>query len=942
MRDELIHLKNVETNNLKKLDVGIPLDRLTVVTGVSGSGKSSLVFDTLYSEAYRRYAESLSSFARQYLKALPKPPLDGVENLPAAIAVRQARSGASNRSTVGTMTELLDVVRILFAYLSEIYCCGHLIRKETGESIAQHTYQVAQRKKVMVLASLAEWKHLKAKELKEQLMAQGFTRAYCEEKVCKIEESTAKALRSGYVIIDRLQTTDDNYRRFVDAAELALKLGRGRATVLDDQDAFHHFDASLSCPSCSRSYVEPSLSLFNFNHPLGACSSCQGFGRVAQLDPEKIIPDREASLRSRGVLAWNFGQHERYYQLAEKSAKKFGIKPTQSFSRYSSAQWNWLLHGDPDGHFSGIEGYFRWLDSKKYKAHYRIHAARFRSYVQCPECEGKRLNRQALSCLIDGCNIDDIGNWTIKDLLQWFESLTSRRQQVEGRRNLALGVQEAIEEGCHRLGYLQKIGLPYLSLNRSSKTLSGGETQRINMARSLGNSLTATLFCLDEPSAGLHPRDSKNLLDVMRELRNQGNTVVVVEHERQIIDGAEHLIEIGPKAGHEGGYITYEGPPRQKAAADPEPELFEWSSWGPMPSTRFLKLRGAQTHNLQGIDVRVPTATLTVVCGVSGSGKTSLVKHTLFPMLRQALGLDKADDADETQTRAQSVGPKSVLKDLEDVVLVSQEGVGRSTRSNIASYLGIYDSVRKLLASTPLAQGRKLKPGYFSFNVPGGRCEVCKGLGTVEEDLSFLGEMQVTCPECQGKRFQEAALEVRYNNSTILDILKMTIIEARGFFHDQRDLRKTFDTVISMGLGYLTLGQHTSSFSGGEAQRLKITKFLLSKQKTGQRLFIFDEPTTGLSDQDVQHLLEQLRFLTRAGHTVVVVEHHLGVIQAADWAIEIGPDAADAGGQLVFEGLPRDLRNAATATSEFLRTRPNRAGRPRQRSVAKTKGQDYL
>ena len=913
MDHQEIVLNNVQTNNLKKLDIRIPLNSYTVVTGVSGSGKSSLVFDTLYGEAYRRYAESLSSFARQYLKALPKPDIDQVDNLPAAIAVKQARSGQSNRSTVGTMTELIDVLRILFAHLSDIYCCGHLIRRETGETMAQHMYQVLESGTCMILAPLEEWRHLKAKELKEHLQAQGFTRAYIKSKVCRIEECSAKDLRAGFVIVDRVKTTDENFRRFADSAALALKLGRGKVKIVFDERELD-FDSSLRCPSCDTAYTEPSLSLFNFNHPLGACEDCQGFGRVSVLDRDKVVPDKDKSLASEGVAAWNFGKHKGYYRTAIASGKKAGIDADKPFNAYTKADWDWLWHGDRS--FGGVEAYFAWLDTKKYKAHYRIHAARFKTYVQCPRCQGHRLNAQAMHCLIDGRNIVELEQLTLSALRNWFEELKAFKAGALSRQQrLSLGVHEAIEEGLVRLTYLHKVGLSYLSLSRSAKTLSGGETQRINMARSLGNALTDTLFCLDEPSSGLHPRDSHNLLEVMRELKDQGNTVVVVEHERALIDGADYLLELGPQAGEFGGELVYAGKPKPEEGRLAH---FPFSSWSPQLSTKFLKLKGAATHNLKGIDISIPENQLTVVCGVSGSGKTSLIQHTLYPMLAQHLGKQPQDDDQRGNCQARSLTPRSLIRTFADVVLVSQEGIGRSTRSNIATYLGVYDQVRKLFAATPLAQSRKLKPGYFSFNVAGGRCEHCKGLGQVEEDLSFLGEMLVTCPECNGRRFQQDALDIRYNDTTILDILKMTITEAKTFFFDHKPLAEVLDAVIAMGMGYLTLGQNTSSFSGGEAQRLKITKFLLEKSKDGARFFIFDEPTTGLSDADVQSLLEQLRYLIKLGHTVLVVEHHLGLIRSADWLLEIGPDAADAGGQLVFEGIPSDLKGKTTETARFL------------------------
>jgi excinuclease ABC subunit A len=912
-------MQKVRTHNLKGFDAEIPLSKYTVVTGVSGSGKSSLVFDTLYGESYRRYVESLSSYARQYLKALPRPAVEEVENLPASIAVQQSRQGQSNRSTVGTMTELLDVLRILYTHLSDIVCCGHIIRKDNGESISRELLAEngpGEAARVLVLAPLAAWKHLKAKDLKAHLEAQGFSRAFVDGEVVRIEKTTAKALREGYVIVDRVQVEAANHRRLADSIDLALRLGRGTMVIhAPDSHWERAFNSALKCPSCETLYHEPSLSLFNFNHPLGACESCQGFGRVPRLDPAKVIPDTEQSLATKGVAAWNFGQHVAYYREAWKSAENHGIDLDRPFSSYTKDEWDWLFFGDADGRFGGIEGYFAWLDRKKYKPHYRIHAARFRKYVVCPDCAGRRLKPEALHCLIDGRHIAELCEITLDQLQEWFKKLSQDGQEGTGRHSkLAMGAREAIDEGLVRLRYLRKIGLGYLSLNRLTKSLSGGESQRLQMARSLGNALTATLFCLDEPSSGLHPRDSHNLLGVILELRDQGNTVVVVEHEKVLIDGADHLIEIGPEAGHKGGELIHAGSTAQR---QPATVPFEWSPWQSTDSTKFLKLSGARTLNLKNITAQIPFEALTVVCGVSGSGKTSLVQHTLYPLVARVLGHQVDNLAVEPE--AQRVSPLAQIRQWQDCVLVSQEGIGRSTRSTIATYLDLYGEIRQRYAQTRLAKARKLKPGYFSFNVAGGRCETCKGLGTIDEDLSFLGEMTVNCPDCAGKRFREEALEITYRDKSILDVLQMTVGEAREFFFDDPGLVARLDIVMTMGLGYLTLGQHTSSFSGGEAQRLKMAKFLLEKRRDGPRLFIFDEPTTGLSDQDVSQLLRQLRLLIDEGHTVIVIEHHLGVIKAADWLLEVGPDAAAAGGELVFAGRPVDLLGKNTETARFLK-----------------------
>ncbi len=911
--DESIELRGVRTHNLKNIDLRLPLGRLTVVTGVSGSGKSSLVFDTLYGESYRRYVESLSSYARQYLKQLPKPELDEVLNLPPAIAVKQAKSGLSQRSTVGTMTEINDILRILFGHLSEIICCGELVAKATGRTLTLDAFQRWPGQRVLLLASMDAWGKLKATDLKLQLETQGFTRCYLEGKVQRIDETKAADLKRSLVVFDRLLLQEENRSRCLEAAELTLRLGRGEATLVGEDGLQRSYFKQLKCPHCHTEYQEPSPTLFNYNHPLGACEKCQGFGRVAVKDRNKIIPNMESTLLESGVAPWNFGDHDAMYKLARKSAEARGMDASKPFKKYSTADWEWLYAGDPKGRFDGIMGYFTWLDSKKYKAHYRIHSARFHTYVGCESCAGVRLNKKALACSLQGKNFADLSALTMRDLELWFVQLSALPASMETQRRAA--AQEAIQEGEQRLSYLLKMGLGYLSLGRSARTLSGGEVQRINMSRSLGSALTGTLFCLDEPSVGLHARDSQNLLAVIHELRDQGNTIVVVEHEKTLVQGAEYLVEIGPGAGHLGGQLVFHGSPK-----DYQKKTIEWPKSRPQDAKDlFLELKNARTHNLQGVTAKFLLRGLNVVCGVSGSGKTSLVRHTLYPMLSAVLGDEDGEEQESSQVLADELGPPAVLKNLSAVHFVSQEGIGRSSRSTIATYLGLYDHIRKILTDTPEAKSKGLKTGFFSFNVAGGRCETCKGLGYVIEDLSFLGEMPVTCAVCQGRQFMDEALSILYRERSLLDILQLTITQAREFFFDQPKLKAGLDQVIGMGLGYVTLGQNTSSFSGGEAQRLKLLRMMLDAADRKPSMLIFDEPSTGLSDTDVQQLLLQLLKLRDAGHTIVVVEHHMGFLQSADWLIEIGPEAAGAGGTIVYQGPPIGLQKVPESrTAPFL------------------------
>lgn len=912
-----IFLRGVSTNNLKKLDVAFPLYQLTSVTGVSGSGKSSLVFDTLYAEAYRRYVESLSSFARQYMKALPKPAIDSVDNLPPSIAVQQSRSGANNRSTVGTLTEIHDLLRVIFSQLGVPVCqtCKKVVEKANPDRIAVDIVSSLSGQKVLIATPIDSWNSLSDKDLRVFLQTQGFNRLWINSKLERLEDMKKIPRVETWVVIDRISVGSESQKRIAEAASLGLKLGRGRFSILGPSGQIINYSNLLEC--CGQTYVEPSMALFSFNHPVGACSNCQGFGSSTILDPDKIIPDSSQSLQSKGVTCWNFGDHDVCYQDAQKSAlnKKLDIRK-KPFSQYSDSEKQWLWDGDGKN-YSGIVGYFAWLDSKRYKTHYRIHAARFRKYITCPDCCGLRLNWRSRAVEVAGFAITEVEQMAVSKLVNWISQIRkSSYSPIVGRETLGQSVDEALLEASARLNYLQKMGLSYLSLNRSAKTLSGGELQRINMSRCLGSVLTDTLFCLDEPTSGLHARDSLNLLSVIRELRDQGNTVVVVEHDRTVIEGSDYFIEIGPEAGHRGGQLVYSGAPRAcNSPANVKNQGLEHRPEAKGKKFKFFQLDGANTHNLKDVSIRIPLGKLSGICGVSGSGKTSLITHTLFPLLVKFYEGEQSKD--NFSHEGVEIGPSDLLREFSGVMMVSQVALGRSSRSTIATYLDIMDHVRKLFANQDLAKRLGLTPGAFSFNSPGGRCETCRGLGSVVEDLSFLGEMDVICPACQGKRFQEKVLEVTYNGKNLIDVLSLTVEEARSFFIDSRQICASLDAVLKVGMGYVTLGQSTSSFSGGEAQRLKLVQIMREAYQGKPRILIFDEPTTGLSDRDVQSLLLQLKILSELGHTVIVIEHHIDFLKNVDWLIEVGPEAAEQGGTIVFEGIPTDIVEALSS-----RTRP--------------------
>ena len=897
---EKIELRGVRTHNLKNIDVDFPLEQISVVTGVSGSGKSSLVFDTLYAESYGRYTESLSSFARQYMKSLPRPAIGGVKNLPPAIAVEQRSGGGHHRSTVGTMTELADFFRIVFGYFGKVEChkCGTEVAPSNPVSVADWVKISGKSKKVMILASLAPWKKMTLSRLKNELSVQGFVRLLVGGDVKRIEELKAKQISESYLIIDRVTVRDEDRDRLISALDLGFKAGRGLLSLYFD-GAHNLFSNRYDCLSCGEVYLKPSPTLFNHNHPSGACPLCQGFGSNAVVDLGKVVPDGNESLASKGVKCWNFGRHANYYRQAEKSAKEVGVSLKKPFKEYTDSEWRWLMEGAVGTGFTGVAGYFAYLDRKKYKAHYRIHAARFKTYEVCQACDGSRLRKESRAVKVEGVSLQEMGEQPIVALSEFIQKVVSKKELVSTAERSVL---EALSDADTRIDYLLRVGLGYLPMNRSCRSLSGGELQRIQMARSLGSGLTGTLYCLDEPSSGLHARDCDRLFDVIEDICNQGNTVVMVEHEASLIRRAPNTFVIGPGAGSKGGQLVE---PKEFEAA-----VVDWGGASNASFKSFMKISKVKVHNLKNIDVCFPHGGLSVVCGVSGSGKSSLVRYSLLPALEAYFS---GRNAHSTIT--------GVPKRAKEVIFVGQEGLTKSSRSNIATYLDVFSEVRKLFSELPKAQGLGLNPGAFSFNVAGGRCETCKGMGEIVEDLSFLGDVKVICQDCEGRRFSEAVLSVEFRGKNLTDILALTVADALEFFFDQPKIVGILTEVVNIGLGYMTLGQPTGSFSGGEAQRLKLLSIYKRKPGDGEAVLLLDEPTTGLSDHDVSLLVAQLRSLVAKGHTVVVVEHHLGVISSSDWLVEIGPEAGQKGGSLVYSGYPAGIMDVhESRTAPFLST----------------------
>lgn len=972
-----IELEGICTHNLKNISISIPQGSLTAVSGVSGSGKSSLVFHTLHAQSYRRYVDSLSSYARQFLKSFPKPEVETTAHLLPSIAVRQSGGGLGPRSTVGSLTEIHDLLRNIFAaeascvsphaphdelpWYEEQDIARHIRESFRGcaSSSADHIYALicapleplltsSQADKSDGITQAAASKPAKKIGATQQdpalnailamLKEQGLVRLRdARGKLHRLDQEmdgSAAEMRSWQVVMDRVDlTAEDAHDRLIEALqkcftfapEGAVEVAYSGGSKGQGQGPVQRYRRGFYCTASGFHAPKPRAEFFQATHPKGACPTCQGYGQMMIWNWDKILShcsDDEPSLASnlglyKAAGGRAFAEHLRAH------AEKRGLSLSKPFAEYEEEEKSWLKWGEgphddrvegqllPDTQdiFYGLRGFLLDL-SKRQSRNLRFQLARYRSYRVCSDCNGQKLCSLSLSYHLGGLNFAAVQLLSVTHLLQWLE-------EVQQRSTHGSMLQEAFGECKERLGYLQQIGLDYLSMGRAARSLSGGELQRIHMARCLGSALTRTLYCLDEPTAGLHPLDTRRLLGVMQKLRDQGNTVVVVEHDPNTLMGCDHLLRIGPGAGHKGGELCYAGPPQKCTELQKNPQRWQISAATRQTFSSKLTLKEVRTHNLEVSEVDFPLGAIIGVCGVSGSGKTSLIRHSLYPALCEQLGQEQKHD-----TPAANYGElQGDVSDLCDVLLVSQEALGRSSRANIATYLGIFTELRKILADTPTAQQLRLTQSSFSFNSPGGRCETCLGLGTVTEDLSFLGVISVPCPTCRGKRFLPEVLKVSYRGKNVHEILNLTVSEARSFFEGLPLITRILDEVLDLGLGYLTLAQSTRSFSGGEAQRLKILRLLIHKDHNGRgkQVLIFDEPTGGLAEEDVLFLWRKFQKLKRAGHTLVVVEHHLGLLQSVDWLIEIGPGSADRGGKLVYQGVPEDiLQSSASTLAPFL------------------------
>lgn len=909
----VIQLRGVRVHNLRSVDVEFPRNRLTVVTGVSGSGKSSLAFDTLYAEGRRRYVECMSTYMQQFLDRIARPDLDSATGLPPAVAIERGVPASQARSTVGTTTEIGDHLRLLFARLGHTRCfrCGKPVVEESPGHVASRLVNHGGRGSITFEADPPEnrddWTRLS-----RELVRDGFVRVVVNGRTIRVEEADDESFVAGAaveVVVDRSTFDARRRARLAEAVETAYRFGHDRCTVRPEHGEPLRFSRRLHCPDCDLEFRRPEPRLFSPNSPLGACPECQGFGRMVQPDFERIIPDEGLSLSDGPVDPWNKPSYGGAYRDLKKAGAKIGLRWDRPYRNLSAKERHLIEEG---GHgFYGIRGFFKWLEGRTYKVHVRVFLARYRAYRPCEACGGSKLRPEARAVFVDDVAISTVNRWAVERVLAWVRGLELGGQEAE----IAAPIRGELER---RLGYLVDVGLGYLTLERPSRTLSGGEAQRIQLARSVGSSLVDTLYVLDEPSVGLHPQDVDRLIGVLLRLRDIGNTVVIVEHDPRVMRHADWLIDLGPGAGEEGGEIVYQGElagisEATESATRPYLVPSPTTASTPPPKNRtpggWITLEGASIHNLADIDVRFPLGALTVVTGVSGSGKSSLVHDTLHGALAAALG----------QTRVET-GPFRSLRGydgLAGVELVDQSPIGRSPRSNPVTYVKAFDGIRKRLAATRQARAHGMAPGFFSFNVPGGRCEKCEGAGSILVEMHFLPDILIPCDLCSGTRFGSRALRIQDRGQNVARILAMTVDQALQFYREIPEVARRLRVLQEVGLGYLRLGQPAPTLSGGEAQRLKLAAHL-GTRGNDRRLFLLDEPTTGLHMRDVEVLTRLIERLIEKGHTVVVVEHHVELMRAADWIIDLGPGAGAEGGRVLSAGPPRLIAESDSPTGRYL------------------------
>ena len=912
-----ISIKGAKVNNLKNIDVDIPRNKLVVITGLSGSGKSSLAFDTLYAEGQRRYVESLSSYARQFLGRMSKPECDFIKGIPPAIAIEQKVISRNPRSTVGTSTEIYEYLRLLFARVGHTFSpvSGQEVKKDSPEDIVNCMLSYPKGTRYTVLTPICPREGRTIAEQIEIDMKQGFTRLEVNGEMIRINEYQYKEEDTVYLLVDRMSCDDskDAVSRLTDSAETAMFEGNGACMLrfypAGKESRLHRFSTKFEADGIT--FEEPTDQMFSFNSPVGACPTCEGFGKVIGIDEHLVIPNRALSVYDGAVMCW------RGEKMGEWLTEFLREAPTHDFPIFTpyyeltKEQKDYLWHGPREK--VCIDSFFRMLEENQYKIQYRVMLAHYRGKTVCPECQGSRLKKEAFYVKVGGRSIAELVEMPIYDLKEFFRTLQLNEHDAAIARRL-------LNEINNRINFLLDVGLGYLTLNRLSNSLSGGESQRINLATSLGSSLVGSLYILDEPSIGLHSRDTDRLVKVLRQLQELGNTVVVVEHDEEIIRAADYIIDIGPKAGRLGGEIVYQGDMKdlQKGSNSYTVKYLLGEETIDRPLTHrswnnYIEIKGARENNLKGIDVRFPLNVMTVVTGVSGSGKSTLVRDIFYKAL-------KREFSEATDRPGEFVSMEGDLSMIKDIEFVDQNPIGKSSRSNPVTYIKAYDEIRKLFAEQPLSKQMGYSAGYFSFNTEGGRCEECKGEGTVTVEMQFMADLVLECESCHGKRFKNETLEVCYEGKNIYDILEMTVNQAIEFFteHKQKKIVKKLLPLQEVGLGYIKLGQSSSTLSGGENQRVKLAYFL-SIEKAQPTIFVFDEPTTGLHFHDIKKLLEAFDSLISRGHTVVIIEHNMDVIKCADYIIDLGPEGGDKGGNLVIAGTPEEVAQCgASYTGQYL------------------------